>query len=499
MDTTASSAAASYKQRKEDFVSGLSGGSVAEVNYVVAVGPIAFLLWSILQSRQSFFKPYTPLSFIVDFLLNVVASLLAITLYANTTPLLSGLILVPAIFLYALPPKLPGSRKKPKLPPNASSQATTGKLGVLSTKPFLTTYRGLMMVMTCLAILAVDFKLFPRRFAKVETWGTSLMDIGVGSFVFSAGVVGARPVLKERAEGRATPLAQRLLYSMRHSFPLLVLGVIRLLSVKGLDYAEHVTEYGVHWNFFFTLGFLPPFVALFQSALKVVPSYAALALIVAVGYQVVLESTPLQPFILVGPRTDLFSKNREGICSFLGYLAIFLAGQDTGMYVLPRSITRSGSSAGSQRHTLLLTMGVWTAVWTALYFFTTDYKYGAGVQVSRRLANLPYVLWIAAFNTANLLAVCVVDTIFFPAYYNATDAKSEKEAYETATSPVLRAFNRNGLAIFLVANLLTGLVNMTVPTLDVGPVVTMAILVGYSATLTLVAVGLDVWDISIKL
>jgi len=356
------------------------------------------------------------------------------------------------------------------------------------------------MIMTCLAILAVDFRLFPRRFAKVETWGTSLMDIGVGSFVFSAGVVGARPVLKELAAGKTTPLMQRLLYSMRHSFPLLVLGVIRLLSVKGLDYAEHVTEYGVHWNFFFTLGFLPPFVALFQSALKFVPSYAALALIVAVGYQVVLESTELQPFILVGPRTDLFSKNREGICSFLGYLAIFLAGQDTGMYVLPRSTTRSsGSGTGSQRKRLLLTMTAWTALWTALYLLTTDYKYGAGVQVSRRLANLPYVLWIAAFNTANLLGICVIDTVFFPGHYNATDARAEKEAYETATSPVLRAFNRNGLAIFLVANLLTGLVNMTVPTLDVSPVVTMGILVGYAATLTLVAVGLDRWDISIKL
>lgn len=43
MDTGAASsaaAAASYKQRKEAFVSGLSGGSVAEINYVVAVGPV---------------------------------------------------------------------------------------------------------------------------------------------------------------------------------------------------------------------------------------------------------------------------------------------------------------------------------------------------------------------------------------------------------------------------------------------------------------------------
>ncbi|OTB19294.1 hypothetical protein K445DRAFT_314179 [Daldinia sp. EC12] len=495
-----SSNATSYKQRKEDFVSGLSGGSVTEINYVTAIGPIAFVLWSILQSRQSFFKPYKPLSFVIDFLLNVVAILLAITLYADKPLLLSGLLLVPAMFVYALPPNPAVSRKKPKLPPNAQAQKSSGALSVLSTKPFLTTYRGLMMVITCLAILAVDFRIFPRRFAKVETWGTSLMDVGVGSFVFSAGIVAARPVLRERAEGKATPLLQRLRYAMRHSFPLLVLGVIRLISVKGLDYAEHVTEYGVHWNFFFTLGFLPPFVALFQSALQIIPSYAALAILLGVIYQAVLETTSLKAFVLIAPRTDIISMNKEGICSFVGYLAIFLAGQDTGMYVLPRSIVpRSGTSNSTQRTTLLLTMAVWTSIWTILYFFTTSYNYGAGLDVSRRLANLPYILWTAAFNSSQLLACCAIESVFFPSFYNATDAKTEQETYETATSRVLRAFNRNGLAIFLVANLLTGLVNMTVPTLDVGPSVTMAILVGYAAVLTALAVTLDAWNISIKL
>ncbi|KAI0880072.1 GPI-anchored wall transfer protein 1 [Annulohypoxylon maeteangense] len=492
--------ATSYKQMKEDFVSNLTGGSVTEINNIVTVGPIAFALWSILQSRQSFFKPYKPLSFLIDFLLNVIAVLLAITLYANTTLLLCGLILVPAIFVYALPPNPAVSRKKPKLPPNAQTQKSSGALGVLSTKPFLTTYRGSMLVITCLAILAVDFRLFPRRFAKVETWGTSLMDVGVGSFVYSAGIVAARPVLKERAESRGAPLLHRLLYSMRHSLPLLILGIIRLISVKGLDYAEHVTEYGVHWNFFFTLGFLPPFVALFQSALKIIPSYAALAIILGVIYQVVLESTNLKAFILIAPRTDLFSMNREGICSFCGYLAIFLAGQDTGMFVLPRSINpRSGTSNSAQRTTLLLTMAVWTSIWTILYFFTTNYSYGLGLDVSRRLANLPYILWIAAFNSAQLFACCAIESVFFPSFHNATDIKTEREAYETATSKVLRSFNRNGLAIFLVANLLTGLVNMTVPTLDVGPAVTMGILVGYGAVLTALAVALDTWNVSIKL
>ncbi|OIW23953.1 GPI-anchored wall transfer protein 1 [Coniochaeta ligniaria NRRL 30616] len=498
-----SNATASYKQLKEDFVSNLSGGSVAEICSVTAVAPVAALLWSVLQARQSFFKPYTPLAFAVDFLLNVGAILLSITLYSASSLLLNSLLLAAAIFVYALPSDSAGRRKKPKLPPTAQvqSKATTSpSLNALSTKPFLTTYRGCLMVATCLAILAVDFRLFPRRFAKVETWGTSLMDIGVGSFVFSAGIVGARPVLKERAEGKTTAFAQRLLSSLRHSLPLFALGVIRLLSVKGLDYAEHVSEYGVHWNFFFTLGLLPPFVAIFQSALRIIPSYAGLAILLGVLYQVALESTSLKAYILTAPRTDLLSMNREGIFSFCGYLAIFLAGQDTGMFVLPRRLSSSASIPGSlQRYTLVLTLATWTLVWGTLYFLTTDYHYGAGLTVSRRLANLPYMLFVVAFNSLQLTAFCVIDTMFFPAFYTAQDARLEKEAHDTATSRVLRAFNRNGLSIFLVANLLTGLVNMTVPTLDVGPLVTLAILVAYASVLAGVAVALDMYNITLKL
>ncbi|KAI6783333.1 GPI-anchored wall transfer protein-like protein [Emericellopsis cladophorae] len=494
-----SNIAATLKQQKEEFVSGLTGGSVSEINAVTSVATVAIVLWSLLQSRQSFFQSYGALAFVVDYSLNVAAILLSVTLYSNSPLLLCLLLAAPATVVYALPPNRTSSRRKPRVPSRAGSKAAK-QLDPLPLKPFLTTYRASMLVITCIAILAVDFRIFPRRFAKVETWGTSLMDMGVGAFVFTAGLVAARPVLKERAAGRSVPVMRRIVGSLRHSLPLLVLGVIRLLSVKGLDYAEHVTEYGVHWNFFFTLGLLPPFVAAAQAALAYVPSYAALALVTVGMYQMALETTGLKAYILTAPRVDLISQNREGIFGFLGYLAIFLAGQDLGMFVIPRKLNpRSNAAPGAERNTLLLTMGVWASIWCGLYALSTSYSYGLGLVVSRRLVNLPYVLWVAAFNSASVLGFCIVDTIFFPAFYNASDPKTEREAYLTATSRVLRAYNRNGLALFLLANLGTGLVNMTFNTLEATRLASMSILVAYSFVLTVVAVALDTYEISIKL
>lgn len=368
--------------------------------------------------------------------------------------------------------------------------------------PFLTTYRAAMMIVTCIAILAVDFRAFPRRFAKVENWGTSLMDLGVGSFVFSAGVVSARAVLKGRnSKSPRLALPKRLIGSARHSIPLLVLGLIRLWSVKGLDYAEHVTEYGVHWNFFFTLGFLPPFVELFDSLTTLIPSYEVLALGIAVLYQVALESTDLKGYILVSPRgPDLLSKNREGVFSFIGYFAIFLAGRGVGVRIIPRG-TSATNSPQKARNSVLMQLVLQGMFWSTMFFFNSTYAfgYGANIPVSRRLANMPYVLWVSAFNSAQLFLFCLTETVFFPAVHRATSKEGEAEQTTFATSRILHAFNRGGLALFLIANLLTGAVNLSIPTLDLNTPQAMGILVVYAAVLTGAALGMDKYNIKLSL
>ncbi|KAJ4333549.1 Glucosaminyl phosphatidylinositol (GlcN-PI) nositol acylation protein [Ascochyta clinopodiicola] len=486
-----------YKEMKEAWVTGHTGGTVADVNSVSLAMPLSILLWSVLQQRLRLFVPYTPAACFVDFLLNCAATLCATTIYSSSPWTLNVLLLLPAVALLILEKSTAAKRDVPRLPKKDKPAET--KLDALPVKPFITHYRGAMMVMTCVAILAVDFPVFPRRFAKVENWGTSLMDMGVGSFVFTAGVVSARSALKE-SSGKRPSLSKRLITSFRHAIPLLVLGTIRFVSVKGLDYAEHVTEYGVHWNFFFTLGFLPPFAALLQTAFDLVPSYAVLSCVLAGLYQLALDNTRLGAFILIAPRTDLFSKNREGIFSFVGYLAIFLAGQSLGSSALPRQhpLPKNASKMTILRETTLGRLAITSAAWTALFCFSTSY-YGLGLSVSRRLANLPYFLWVSSFNSYQITIVCAIEALLFPTLYKASSKEEEAQRTRDATSTVLYAFNRNGLAVFLVANLLTGLVNLTMPTLQMSVLQSMAVLVAYIAVVAAVALALDRYNISIKL
>ena len=101
----------------------------------------------------------------------------------------------------------------------------------------------------------------------------------MGSFVFSLGMTSALPLLRAK---QRPPFLVEVWKTTKKSAGVLALGLVRVAMIKGVDYPEHVSEYGVHWNFFFTLGLLPVCgAALGRLSLKL--DYAALALIVTGG------------------------------------------------------------------------------------------------------------------------------------------------------------------------------------------------------------------------
>ncbi|KAG0362616.1 GWT1-domain-containing protein [Gamsiella multidivaricata] len=379
------------------------------------------------------------------------------------------------------------------------AKVRTSKGRDTSHKIFLSIYRAGMMIMTCIAILAVDFPVFPRRFGKVEVYGTSLMDLGVGSFVFSSGVVSARGYLKKET----LPFSKQMMIALRTSIPLLILGLGRYISTKGVDYQEHVTEYGMHWNFFFTLGFLPIFVTFFRSLADKV-RFSIVGTMVAVVYQCFLTFGGLEDYIQNAPRVDIISMNKEGIFSFAGYLAIFLVGVDVGLYVLPNDpyfFMRRKSNKKKAKKGKLAMILLSLAFLLVMGFITS---YGIlHIPVSRQMANLSYFFWVITFNTGYILCFLLVEiaiTLNEPSALAIARAQTKANLSTSSSNkvatlhlppltcpPLLEAVNKNGLAVFLVANVLTGLVNLTVQTLYTPDAQAVAILVAYMFTVSALA------------
>ncbi|SPO26089.1 uncharacterized protein UTRI_02363 [Ustilago trichophora] len=133
---------------------------------------------------------------------------------------------------------------------------------------------------------------------------------------------------KEPAEP-IPPLRQQIVSDFKKSLPLLLLGSVRVIMVKGVEYPEHVTEYGVHWNFFITLALLP-----FAGTLSG-PSQNTFGTVSSVWPYIwppaSSEITELQEWALSSnlPRNTLLRQNKEGLTSMVGYLAIFYIGLDS--------------------------------------------------------------------------------------------------------------------------------------------------------------------------
>ncbi|TKY58536.1 endoplasmic reticulum membrane [Spatholobus suberectus] len=439
------------KHLKEEFVSNLSGSSMLEIAALTMTIPILVLIRHSISSifitgaslkkknddatsGNRNFKSYLA-TLSLDFLVIVVPMLLFFTVLANWTYILATLFTILTL-LYIAAKRSGGSSPSFEGEPN-------------SLQAYITSYRVIMMIITFLCILAVDFGIFPRRYAKTETYGTSLMDLGVGAFVL------ANSLVSRQARNIITVSWKTSIVS---TSPLIILGFLRLVTTTGVDYQVHVGEYGVHWNFFFTLAA----VSILTSFINISPQYSGiLGSLVLVGYQFCLMHG-LNHYLLSNERgMDILSQNKEGIFSIFGYWGMYLLGVHLGNYLF------FGSYSSGFRSSRWVRMRVW--VLSILFWSLTVLLDRHVERISRRTCNLPYVTMVLADNLQLLSILMLADLV--------PGSKS---------SILEEAFNRNLLATFLLANILTGLVNLSVDTLSASSVTALFILFVYAYILSIV-------------
>ncbi len=418
-------------------MSNLDGTSIMEINFVTWVAPSSWLCrHTIMSSLPSNLN--ASCIFLLDFALLVIPMLLSFTL-ADYVSLIIALQATISLGLIAF-----GHHRK-------ESYASHLQRLNEQRKVFLTEFRTATILFTCIAILAVDFVIFPRRFAKTETFGTGLMDVGVGSFI----VLNA--LSSKQARVGRSPSA-RLQISIctraRAVVPILALGFLRLVSIKATDYQEHVSEYGTHWNFFFTLACVA---FLSDIVLRCFPSVTAgvIGLAIISAYQIGL-ALGLSEYILFHPRDTFIHANKEGLCSSFGYLAIYLVSLEIG-YVLNQARTIAQWRLFAFRFSL----GV------VVLWLLTSISNVCIQPISRRMVNMSYFLWIIAINLTIILGFLLVHLLLRSFRIKVVD------------SALTRVINSELLPVFLLANVLTGLVNLSMQTLYVERTTAFAVMLIY--------------------
>ncbi|XP_012270122.1 uncharacterized protein At4g17910-like [Orussus abietinus] len=510
-----------YRRQQEEFVSNHGGTTAQETIFLIMPNVCSLLLTTTTMGLIGQYLSKNVKTFL-EFLLIIVPCILCCTVLSQhvvsvcVTMIMLSLI---NIFLMRIP---------------IYSLSATEPRPMIGKRPFITIFRALTNVITIICILAVDFKVFPRKLAKTEVYGYSLMDTGVGLFMVANALVApeARDFGEKPKKYFFRSLLRSLISSLKDSMSLLLLGMSRFIAVEYLQYQRHVTEYGVHWNFFVTLAFVRIFASLITSTIS--SRYSLLSGIwIIMMHEYTLSNVGLKKWVLSNaPRDNFISANREGLISAPGYVGLYFVGVAVGrlVHATYRSLNENPEARKHQSAVLgilkqsleieynesmvlCIKLSLIAAQACAVTLVCDSY-----FGVSRRLTNAGYCAWITTLSTAMLTLLLLVeivsDILIHATVTNKTSSEkdagkmqkgndqkfNESECGSIRRIPELfEAVNYNGLAFFLLANLLTGAINMAIRTLYTDNLRAIQVIMVYAAVNMLICVILFRYKVHIKL
>ncbi|XP_066593340.1 uncharacterized protein [Prorops nasuta] len=482
-----------YRQEQEAFVSNHGGTTSQEVIYAILPNISSILLAATTTGLIGKYV-HRNLKLLLEFLLTVVPCILCCTLLSDHVITISFTMLlislINLIFMY-----------------NYGKHIFNNNIHRLSKRrPFITNFRAMINISTAVCILAVDFQIFPRKFVKTEAFGYSLMDTGVGLYIIANALVcpEAKNFNVSPKSGFLNNFTRNIKDSTKNCIPLLIFGFGRMVAVELAGYQKHVSEYGVHWNFFLTLACVKCFTSMISSTISSKYSLISGIWIISM-HEYILMTNGLREWVLSNePRKDFFSANREGILSIPGYIGLYLLGVAVGRLIHStyrnsdaqtnlqfKIFSYSFDAAYNNSMVLCIKLSLIAAQTCATTLFCDSY-----FGVSRRLANAGYCAWILTLGSMLLTLLLLIEIILDIFLYNSHISEKlkskvtnkgkfgikEKAICSTSmTLEIFEAVNYNGLLFFLICNVMTGLINTVVHTLHVDKMGALEILIAYMA------------------
>ncbi|XP_067626156.1 uncharacterized protein PIG-Wa [Eurosta solidaginis] len=446
-----------------------AGHTLWTITPIVFFYALARIICQIMEERFSLIK--NELNFLIEFLFIVVPTVLFLSVwneYFIYMMLASGICILIALYVVY------------------DSYAYKRWYIMGGHRPFvLTLNRATINLLTVVCILAVDFKSFPKHFRKTHRYGVGLMDTGIGLFVFAMGAVSRPP-----------KTISEFWSALRPAAALLVMGILRTTAITLASYEQDELEYGRHMNAFFTLGLTKLFGSIFSGIAQnpwrhIVVGVAVLG-IHELALQLHVAKFVMNPYT---PRNTLISANREGIFSIPGFVALYLLSYTIGQSLRMNDTFLSYHAFMTKlKRTGIACICLWLLVFGCIFSFS----------IARVTCNSGYVLWI--------LAIALTMTFFFMIVFNlivnslwpvrgkAAPKADESQVHqheggllhtksqvgrENIVPAIVDAINMNGLLFFILANLLTGLVNMCLRPKERSDVESFVILTIYMLILNL--------------
>lgn len=440
-----------YKSFHENFMKNNRGTGFWDVMSVIVPTALTTFLTIIIYTivNKNMSKTY---KFFVEFIVLVCPIILSVTIWSDKlNSLIYTLAFIDLPIIAKLLYELVNNKTKSKL---SDIKIPTGN------REFISIVRAIINLLTAVCILAVDFQVFPRKFAKTENYGFSLMDTGVGLYVFGNAIIAPEIYKSDKLK----PALERFKSQLIATIPLLILGLGRFIIVKEIDYQEHISEYGVHWNFFITLAITK---LIGTTLLLIIPLNKLLisSLLIAVLQEILLVNG-LSHWVLSDiERNSFLNANREGIASILGYVSIYLMSVHIGkiLYVKSNSIKENISCVAK--------LFCYAILLNSLTIF-----YHINFGVSRRLANLGYLTFVLSLSVP-MSAIFLLIELLLIVYSKSNNIEFNPTNYMPM---IFKSINYNGLLYFLIANLGTGLINLSMKTLLVSPAQSLIIIIFYT-------------------
>lgn len=225
--------------------------------------------------------------------------------------------------------------------------------------------RMMIISIVSLIIYSANFKFYDSsRYGKSMGFEFLLMDIGVGSFVYNAGLVSYKANTRKK-----------LINVLKCCF----FGTLRLLSIILMKLNVKNEEFGHHLNFFYILAILN-FISIFINVKN--GFFIGIGLLI---FHQGLLSLFLQEMLLKNQRNTFLSSNLEGISFIIPELGIYLICQEIGRILLETKTLKR--------------ITVYNCISVLLFSISWQYQ-----EISRRLHNLPFTLIIVIINTTQLIA-----------------------------------------------------------------------------------------------